>query len=59
MVMDGFKIAELDLQFRKSGDLLSGTTQSGKSFKFFDEVKDEKILFEVQNYLKLLQIVKT
>jgi len=57
--MDGFKIAELDLQFRKSGDLLSGTTQSGKSFKFFDEVKDEKILFEVQNYLKLLQIVKT
>ena len=49
--MDGFKIAELDLQFRKSGDLLSGTTQSGKSFKFFDEVKDEKILFEVQNYI--------
>ena len=49
--LDGFKIAELDLKFRKSGDLLDGTVQSGESFKFFDETKDLNILKEVKNHL--------
>ena len=49
--LDGFKIAELDLQFRKSGDLLDGTAQSGESFKYFDETKDLAILEDVKRYL--------
>ena len=49
--LDGFKIAELDLKFRKSGDLLDGSIQSGKSFEFFDEVNDEHILESAKNYL--------
>ena len=49
--LDGFKIAELDLAYRKSGDLLDGSIQSGKSFQFFDEVNDEHILFEAKQYL--------
>ena len=49
--LDGFTIAELDLKFRKSGDLLDGSIQSGKSFEFFDEVNDEHILESAKNYL--------
>jgi len=49
--LDGFKIAELDLAYRKSGDLLDGSIQSGQSFQFFDEINDEHILYEAQNYL--------
>ncbi len=41
---DGFEIAELDLAYRQSGDLLRGDIQSGKHFKWFDPVNDEKIL---------------
>lgn len=33
---NGFDIAELDLSYRNSGDLLSGQTQSGAQFKYFD-----------------------
>jgi ATP-dependent DNA helicase RecG len=50
--LDGFKIAELDLAYRKSGDLLDGSIQSGKSFEFFDEINDEHILLEAKEYLK-------
>lgn len=32
----GFEIAELDLEFRDSGDLLVGKEQSGKMFRWFD-----------------------
>ncbi len=42
--LDGFEIAELDLQFRQGGDLLKGDVQSGKHFKWFDPRSDEKIL---------------
>jgi len=49
--LDGFKIAELDLMFRKSGDLLDGSIQSGKSFEFFDEVNDTHILEEAKRIL--------
>ena len=49
--LDGFKIAEIDLRFRKSGDLLDGTIQSGKVFKFFDESTDEEILIKAKDYI--------
>ncbi len=49
--LDGFKIAELDLQFRKAGDLLDGKNQSGESFNYFDETKDLEILENVKRYL--------
>jgi ATP-dependent DNA helicase RecG len=49
--LDGFKIAELDLKFRKSGDILDGTIQSGKSFEYFDETKDIHLLEDVKKYL--------
>ncbi|WP_456479374.1 ATP-dependent DNA helicase RecG [Nautilia sp.] len=49
--LDGFKIAELDLAFRKSGDLLDGKIQSGESFKYFDETADLAVLEEVKRYL--------
>ncbi len=42
--LDGFEIAELDLQFRQGGDLLKGDIQSGKHFKWFDPKSDIKIL---------------
>ncbi|MBM0637509.1 ATP-dependent DNA helicase RecG [Campylobacter sp. VicNov18] len=49
--LDGFKIAELDLQNRLSGDLLDGFIQHGNEFKFFDFSKDEKILEKVKKDL--------
>jgi ATP-dependent DNA helicase RecG len=52
--LDGFKIAELDLEFRKSGDLLDGKIQSGEKFKYFDETKDIKILEDAKQYLNNL-----
>ncbi|EIE2355294.1 ATP-dependent DNA helicase RecG [Campylobacter coli] len=42
--LDGFKIAELDLKNRLSGDLLDGFMQHGNEFKYFDFSKDEYIL---------------
>jgi ATP-dependent DNA helicase RecG len=47
--LDGFEIAELDLIYRQSGDLLKGDIQSGKSFKWFDPKEDEEILKKVKN----------
>ena len=52
--LDGFKIAELDLKFRKAGDLLDGKNQSGESFNYFDETKDLIILEDVKKYLSNL-----
>lgn len=49
--LDGFKIAELDLKYRNSGDLLSGIRQSGDSFRFFDF--DEKVLQEAEHFHSL------
>ncbi len=42
--INGFEIAELDLKYRESGDLLKGELQSGKHFKWFDPKSDLKIL---------------
>ena len=47
----GFDIANLDLKFRKSGDLLKGTNQSGNQFKWIDLAEDEKIVKEVKQDL--------
>ncbi|WP_024790965.1 MULTISPECIES: ATP-dependent DNA helicase RecG [unclassified Lebetimonas] len=50
--LDGFKIAELDLKFRKAGDLLDGKKQSGEKFNYFDETKDLGILEDVKRYIE-------
>lgn len=47
----GFDIANLDLRFRKSGDLLKGTNQSGTQFKWVDIGEDEEIVQTVKNDL--------
>ena len=48
---NGFDIANLDLKFRKSGDLLTGINQSGDAFKFVDLSLDEEIVKEVKKDL--------
>jgi len=53
--LDGFRIAELDLKFRKAGDILDGKNQSGESFRYFDEVKDLSILEDVKKYIANLK----
>jgi ATP-dependent DNA helicase RecG len=45
---NGFDIAALDLRFRKSGDLLKGSIQSGKKFLWADLSEDEAIVREVK-----------
>ncbi len=42
--LSGFEIAKLDLKFRKSGDILDGTMQSGLQFKWLDLAEDENIV---------------
>ena len=52
----GFDIANLDLKYRKSGDLLKGSSQSGKQFKWIDLAEDEKIVAEVKESLLLASV---
>ncbi len=47
----GFDIAELDLKFRKSGDILSGKEQSGKAFRWLSLAEDAEIVSEVKKRL--------
>ncbi|ADN09847.1 ATP-dependent DNA helicase RecG [Sulfurimonas autotrophica] len=47
----GFDIANLDLKFRKSGDLLKGISQSGSQFRWIDFTDDENIVNEVKKDL--------
>ncbi|SFV61197.1 Transcription-repair coupling factor [hydrothermal vent metagenome] len=47
----GFDIANLDLKFRKSGDLLKGLAQSGSQFRWIDFAEDEKVVKEVKQDL--------
>ena len=49
----GFDIANLDLKFRKSGDLLKGTNQSGNQFRWFDFAEDATIAQQVKSALHL------
>ena len=52
-IKSGFDIANLDLKFRKSGDLLKGSTQSGSQFKWIDLAQDEEIVGEVKKDLSI------
>ena len=52
-IKSGFDIANLDLKFRKSGDLLKGSTQSGSQFKWIDLAQDEEIVGEVKKDLDI------
>ncbi len=45
----GFDIAKLDLKFRKSGDILDGTIQSGVKFRWLNLVEDEHIIEEAKS----------
>ena len=47
----GFDIANLDLKYRKSGDLLKGSAQSGQQFKWIDLAEDEDVVREVKKDL--------
>ena len=47
----GFDIANLDLKFRKSGDLLKGSNQSGNQFRWVDLSEDEAIVQRVKEAL--------
>ncbi len=49
--ISGFDIANLDLKFRKSGDLLKGHNQSGSQFKWIDLAEDEEIVKKVKSDL--------
>ncbi len=49
--LNGFEIAELDLKYRNSGDLLSGKYQSGKNFVWIDLESDEEIIKEATKRL--------
>jgi len=51
-ITSGFEIAELDLKYRKSGDILSGKEQSGKSFRWLSLAEDREIIEEVQKVLQ-------
>ena len=49
--LNGFDIAELDLKYRKGGDVLGGIRQSGAKFEFYD--LEEDILKEAKKRLVL------
>jgi ATP-dependent DNA helicase RecG len=50
--INGFDIAKLDLQFRNSGDILDGSIQSGKKFKYLDMAEDEEVIARAKNRLR-------
>jgi len=49
---NGFDVAELDLQYRESGDIINGVKQSGKIFNFINLSKDADIIKNAKNNLK-------
>jgi ATP-dependent DNA helicase RecG len=49
--LNGFEIAELDLKYRQSGDIIKGEQQSGKSFRWIDLSSDEDIVKEAKRAL--------
>ncbi len=51
-IASGFEIAELDLKYRKSGDILSGKEQSGKSFRWLSLAEDKEVIEKVQKVLQ-------
>lgn len=53
VTQSGFDIANLDLQFRKSGDLLRGVNQSGSQFKWVNLAEDAHVVRDVKESLTL------
>lgn len=51
-IQSGFEIAQMDLEYRNSGDLLSGEQQSGKQFEWINLGSDEKIITRAKKALK-------
>ena len=51
--VSGFEIAKLDLKFRKSGDILDGTIQSGMQFKWLNLADDEHIVKVAKSRVRL------
>ncbi len=49
----GFDIAELDLNFRQSGDIINGKMQSGQMFKWLDLSKDADIIKRAKQSLQI------
>lgn len=49
----GFDIANMDLKYRKSGDLIKGVSQSGSQFKWIDLGEDEEIVKSVKMDLNI------
>lgn len=45
---NGFEIAQMDLEYRNSGDLLSGEMQSGRQFHWVNLGSDERIIKEAK-----------
>ncbi len=45
---NGFEIAQMDLEYRNSGDLLSGEVQSGRQFHWVNLGSDERIIKEAK-----------
>ena len=43
-IQSGFEVAQMDLEYRNSGDLLSGEQQSGKQFEWINLGSDEKVI---------------
>ena len=52
--ISGFEIARLDLRFRKSGDIVDGTVQSGVQFKWLALADDEHIVEKAKKRLNNL-----
>ena len=48
---DGFAIAEMDLRYRKSGDIITGKEQSGKSFVYLNMAEDRHIIERARGLL--------
>ncbi len=51
-LQSGFDVAELDLRYRKSGDILTGKEQSGKTFRWLSIANDEEVIEEVKRWLE-------
>ncbi len=54
--VSGFDIAELDLKYRQSGDVIDGKLQSGKMFEWIDLSKDREIVKQAQERLGIAQV---
>lgn len=50
--MSGFEIAELDLKYRNSGDILRGIRQSGEQFRYFDFATDKDLVEKAVRFLE-------